>query len=599
MADFRNRLSFVAGMATIFAGLASAQSLTCAPGQAPGAPGSGYPGGAPAGTPTNLKGEYGPVAGPGAGISPTQPIELRAEGVTELVSDTVFVCAGTGGTTLQGQVTAFMSGNVPGLAVTGLNPVLQVIDNSGGENPTVYYAGVLVPGTSNVVFGTSGTAGKTGIYTNGVVTFPSYDFILEVSNIRVNVTGLLNPTVPTPVTETVFAGAEGVASLFNPVPETVGFVLKSFTATIGGLPVPPYVVCKANPIPAPGSGQDAGYSFQLTVTELFAGAFKTAAAPAPSLAIPGVPANIPGGEAGSYPSAETVTILGTRFKFVIANIPTGVSTVSVPNAIYAPAAIGGAATLELDLVTGGDTGTSGPVIGGGAIPSTALTPVGGSVTVIYQVNTELLTVIKDFVFAPQLQWAANAIIGSQPAITVTTSYAPSPATPGGAIVVPTTYLPYFANTGTPLTGPAWFTCETDLLFPFITTQNGFETGIAISNTASDPFGTTGQPGVCNLYFYGTGQSPAATSPVTPTATALTSIAIGTTQDTVVSPYLGTNYLGYVIARCQFLFAHGFAFFTNAAPGITAAQQAGYTALVFPNTPGTPRSAPTPSENLNN
>jgi len=604
MADFRNRLLLVAGMATIFAGLASAQSLTCAQGQAPGAPGSGYPGGAPAGTPTNLVGEYGPVAGPGSGISPTQPIELRAEGVTELVSDTVFVCAGTGGTTLQGQVTAFMGGNVPGLSVTSTAPVLQVLDNSvngacgdggGTRCATIYYAGIVVPGTANVLFGTSATA--TGIYTAGAVVFPSYDFILQVSNVRVNVTGLLNPATPTPVTETVFAGAEGVASLFNSLPITVGFVLKSFTTSMAPIPPPSYVVCEANP------GQDSGWSFQLTVSELFAGAFKTALAPAPTDAIP-APANIPGGEQGSYPSAENITVLGTRIKFVIANIPAGVTTVSVPNAIYGT---GGSGQLELDIVTGGDTGTAAAA---GATGSTALAPVGGAVTVIYQVNTELLSVIKSFIFQPQLQWAANAIVGAQTPITVTTSYSPSPAAPGGAIVVPTTYLPYFANTGTPLNGPGWGVCETDLLFPFITTQNGFETGIAISNTAADPFTyigaggaslplTTGQPGVCNLFFYGTGQSPAATSPVTPTSTALTTIAVGTTQDTVVSPYLGTNYLGYVIARCQFLYAHGFAFFTNAAPGITAAQQAGYTALVFTYPPSVthPRTSPPKSEHL--
>ncbi len=224
----------------------------------------------------------------------------------------------------------------------------------------------------------------------------------------------------------------------------------------------------------------------------------------------------------------------------------------------------------------------------------------GTVTVIYQVDVQNLTLIKSFSFTPDFVFAANAVVGSQPAITVTTSYAPSPATPGGALVIPTTYLPYFANTGVPLNGTTWSVCETDLLFPFITTQNGFETGLAISNTALDPFGTTGQPGVCNLYFYGTGQSPAATSPVTPTATAMTSIAIGTTQDTVVSPYLGHDYLGYVIARCQFLYAHGFAFFTNAAPGITAAQQGGYTALVFkypPLTVGHGRSGVPRSEAL--
>jgi hypothetical protein len=609
MADFRNRLLVVAGMATLFAGLASAQSLTCAQGQAPGATGSGYPAGAPGSVAANLKGEYGPIAGPGQGISPTQPIELRSEGVTELVSDTVFVCVGTGGTTLQGQVTAFMGGNVPALAVTATAPILQVLDNTvggacDGACAPVYYAGIVVPGTANVLFGTSGTAGvKSGIYTGGAVVFPSYNFILQVSNVRVNVTGLLAPTVPTPVTETVFAGAEGVASLFNSSPITVGFVLKSYTTSMGA-PLPSYVVCEKNP------GQDNGWSFQLTVSELFAGAFKTATAPTPTEAIP-APANIPGGEAGSFPSAELVTILGTRIKFVVGNIPAGVSSLVVPNAIVTGNGEGGT-TLELDLVPSqSDTGAADPA---GTVGSTtySVPAAGGSVTVIYQVNTELLSVIKSFIFQPQLQWAANAIVGQQTAVTVTTTYAPSPATLGGTIVVPNTYLPYFANTAQSQTGPAWGVCETDLLFPFITTQNGFETGIAISNTAADPFTyvgppptfaalplTTGQEGVCNLYFYGTGQSPAATTPVTLTATGLTSIKVGTTQDTVVSPYLGHDYLGYVIARCQFLYAHGFAFFTNAAPGITAAQQGGYSALVFSYPPSVnhPRTSPPRSEHL--
>jgi hypothetical protein len=423
----------------------------------------------------------------------------------------------------------------------------------------------VVPGSAEVIFGTS--TNGTGIYTAGVVVFPSYDFILQVSNIRVNVTGLLNPTIPTAVNETVFAGAEGVATLFQSSSETVGYVLKSLTVTIGD--AANYVVCES-------SAQQTSISFTMTVSELFAGAFKQPTRPT-NAQTAGVtyPATIPGGEQGSFTGVggDESNPFGTRIKFVVANVPAGVTGMVVPNSIE----VGEGTTLTMDLVTGGDIGAAGPV---GAAGSTTLPVAAGTVTVIYQVDVQDLTQIKSFQFSPDFVFAANAVVGSQPAITVTTSYAPSPATPGGTIVVPTTYLPYFANTGVPLNGTIWSVCETDLLFPFITTQNGFETGIAISNTAGDPFGTTGQPGVCNLYFYGTGQSPAATSPVTPTATAMTSIAIGTTQDTVVSPYLGSNYLGYVIARCQFLYAHGFAFFTNAAPGITAAQQGGYTALVF-------------------
>jgi RHS repeat-associated protein len=46
-------------------------------------------------------------------------------------------------------------------------------------------------------------------------------------------------------------------------------------------------------------------------------------------------------------------------------------------------------------------------------------------------------------------------------------------------------------------------CQTNLLFPFVTNQLGFDTGLAISNTTSDPFGTT-QCGTCTLNFYGAG-----------------------------------------------------------------------------------------------
>jgi hypothetical protein len=167
MADFRNRLLLAVGVATAFVGLASAQTLSCTVGA--GAPLS-VANPVPPGSNAATTGYYGSNGTPGAGIIPTQPIELRSEGAVELVSDTVFNCDAAA-TPLQGQVTAYLTGNVPGLAVTSTLPVLQVIDNSvAGGHGTVYYQGTVIPGTSQVSFGL--VAVGTGIYASGPVCLP-------------------------------------------------------------------------------------------------------------------------------------------------------------------------------------------------------------------------------------------------------------------------------------------------------------------------------------------------------------------------------------------------------------------------------------------
>jgi hypothetical protein len=467
------------------------------------------------------------------------------------------------------------------LALTGVSPVLQVIDNSvGGGHDTVYYQGVTVPGTQQVIFGT--LAVGTGIYTGGAVNFPSYDFILRVSNIRVNVTGLLNPNLPTPVTEQVFAGAQGVATLFQSNPIVVGYVLKSLNVSLTSVN---YLVC------LPSSSQSQP-SFDVAVSELFAGAFKTPNAPAPTVAIP-YPANIPGGEQGTFPTVGGIEAnpLGTRIKFVVANIPSGVTALSVLNAIYGRT---GQAHLELDLVSGGDIGTA---LSAGSTGSTSVAVSGGTVTVIYQVNTEDLSQIKTFDFAPSLVFGANQVTltGTPSQINVTTSYAPSPATPGGTLTVPTTYLPYFANTGVPMNATLWNVCQTTLLFPFVST-NGVETGIAISNTSIDPGNINGgtavpNTGACTLNFYGTVNNTAV-SGVTglpapnPTGGATPYLqAAGTTNAFAIgaSSLVPANFSGYLIAQCNYLYAHGFAYIAYQL-GTTNGSTMGYVANVLVSRP---------------
>jgi len=74
---------------------------------------------------------------------------------------------------------------------------------------------------------------------------------------------------------------------------------------------------------------------------------------------------------------------------------------------------------------------------------------------------------------------------------------------------------------------------TNLLFPYVVNANGFDTGIAISNTSADPFSTATQTGTCTLSVYSTGVTPVtfttpSIAPGTTFAKVLSSIAAGVT-----------------------------------------------------------------------
>ncbi len=127
-------------------------------------------------------------------------------------------------------------------------------------------------------------------------------------------------------------------------------------------------------------------------------------------------------------------------------------------------------------------------------------------------------------------------------------------------------------------------CTTNLLFTFVANTppsggvGGFDTGLAIANTSSDPYGTTKQAGTCTLNGFprAGGAAVAFTTP---------SVAGGATFTTVLSsssnPALN-GFVGYIIAVCNFQYGHGFAFITNnfgvGAPNLAQ----GYIANVIPD-----------------
>jgi hypothetical protein len=129
-------------------------------------------------------------------------------------------------------------------------------------------------------------------------------------------------------------------------------------------------------------------------------------------------------------------------------------------------------------------------------------------------------------------------------------------------------------------------CQTNLLFPYVTNWAGFDTGISIANTSQDPFGTPAdrlQNGRCTLNYYGrlaNGNPPTTTREQTDR-----DVAAGETITLVLSSGGGLglrgnpNFQGYIIATCDFQFAHGFAFITDGPIGQARVAE-GYLALVL-------------------
>jgi hypothetical protein len=119
-------------------------------------------------------------------------------------------------------------------------------------------------------------------------------------------------------------------------------------------------------------------------------------------------------------------------------------------------------------------------------------------------------------------------------------------------------------------------CVTNLLFPFVSNQAGFDTGLAISNTSKDPFGTSLQTGACTVNFYGTvGTSKVCLSHPSPSITGGEHFVWSLANGGAVTATAG--FQGYVIAQCNFQYGHGYAFISDLGAQRLAQ---GYLALIL-------------------
>jgi len=407
--------------------------------------------------------------------------------------------------------------------------------------------------------------------------------IIRITNIRGNICNLSSGAssfIPFPVSLFISINGTQQVTLSNPQ-VTVAFLAQGLKGTTAAAA---YQQCYSlNAGLLAGTGGVTAASISLTATEGFASSFKVrsysqivAAAPATPAAdspaslqnVPGFPYNTesgfvatptlgPGATAwGIAPGDVGLADSGTEITFTISNVPAGVSLFATLT------------TLPLFQVgtTSGATGEA--ILVAGSTTGGQLNVSGGSASVTYEVvqsnvnEFEYLSVpiTVAFVTTGPTSPAPNT---SAPA-TVAINFAPAAGTNTTAAAEPVP-IPRFCQ---PYTPAGFFTinaCSCNLLFPFVTNQAGFDTGVAIANTTADTLnGVAPQAGPVTLTYYGTttggGAAPATqiSQSVIAGSELIFTLSGGGNLGITATP----GFEGYIIARTNFQYCHAFAFISD-------------------------------------
>jgi hypothetical protein len=455
--------------------------------------------------------------------------------------------------------------------------------------------------------------------------------IYRITNVRVNANPLAGGSASgaSPVQASISISGATSLLISNATPY-VGFVTSGLTASVSGSSTQNQC-----------ASQTKTSITTLRFAENFGTAFKTRVlATTPSLyngQISNPVQNVPGGIYNSesnfvFPVSSTqiagLADYGTRLKAVFNNIPTGarifVSTANVLNnnlPVTAPSPAGGSqgnngTTGYAQLVNGettsdGNAGVSGffPAItatdngpNNGNVPIAEVPITNGSGQAVWEVVNTNPSTNETLQFAVYVTYTANVAQNSPPpgTSTVNLSFAPAPpafTAASGAAASSTLTIPRFVPDASAARNIMVIAiCRTILLYPYVTNQAGFDTGLEIANTSLDPYTTGGnttaaQSGNCRMTWYG-GTTTAPTTPPGPSDTG--AIAGGTIYVNTVQA-LAPNFQGYMIAVCNFQYAHGFAFISDVGARNLAM---GYLAVVLtdPGTGARPNTNVTTSEN---
>jgi len=527
----------------------------------------------------------------------------------------------------------------PGSGLPGYGPSLpQVLCTSPltgctasvGTIPGPTFNTTVVPGTStpapNVYQGVVNGNSVTffGVPVNPPTTTGSRVF--RITNVRVNAQPLAGGSASgaSPVQASISISGATSLSIQNSAPN-VGYVSNGLSTS----------ATSAANLNQCSSATKTSIN-TLTFTENFGTAFKTRVQAASNTSYAGQInnpiQNVPGAIYNSesnfvFPinSSQTAGLadFGTRLKAVFNNVPSGarifVSTSNVNNNAFpvtAPTPIGGSAGNAnvsgtyvgyAQLINGentndGNAGTSGffPAVtatdngpgtsGNVPIAEISIDPTAKTGTAVWEaVNTNPNT-IESYKFAVYITYVSSVATNTPAAGTITANLSFAPTATSGA-ASSSLSIPRFAGDSLAARPLATINiCRTILLYPYLTNQAGFDTGITIANTSQDSFtigtsATGAQAGSCTLTWYG-GTTAAPTTPPGPSNTG--NIAAGTVWTNTIGT-IAPTFQGYMFAVCNFQYAHGFAFISDVGARNLAM---GYLAVVIPD-PGTGSRTATP------
>ncbi len=436
---------------------------------------------------------------------------------------------------------------------------------------------------------------------------------IRITNIRANASevAIAVSGAPSSVTETLGVSNPTVLPITsNNATQTIGLVQLGLITTLGAPAPSNFPQCVSQIL-------NTGLAGVINLNKGFGAAFKVrnqATTPAAPTAL--ISQDVPGGtyntETFFYNPVTIDTVIGasggladagTRFRIKFSNVPAGV-TVAVPvdagyiagtGPVYGQNATTPPPNLYVHLTAGevggysalsGDDSTSGAC---GAVScsnfydiSLDSTGAGEAVYEVLQANTSSLTEFLSIPF--YISYTANPGSNS-PAIAVQAgveaSFAPV-LTDSAAPMASEDQVPRFVDLSKVGNAFVINSCATHLLFPYVTNLGGFDTGIAISNTSLDQYGTSPQAGICTVYPFAGGKGLASyATPSVPAGTTWTALVDGT-----ATPIVGAGFSGYLIADCDFQYAHGFTFITQVG---TFAGTEGTLALIIPDAPK-PRNA---------
>jgi len=515
MADFRTKLITLAGIATMFAGMAHAQISGC--------------------------------------TTTTNAVFVAAEGTTEQVADLLITCPATPAASII-NLQVYLS---PAVSITS-----ATVSGATAKSETIAGVGVLGAGTLGTVATpiVNGSVSGSSVSFNGITIPAATAVSLVITNIKINASQIAASSgAPTAVTETIFVGGTNVtpavlaaANVAFATNGLSGVATKKGSDVTSGS-VSSISICSGVTAFAVGSP-----AFFVEFAEGFATAFKTGGTAAGNATVGSeFTNNTYTGFGYTNPTAgggTNTATSGTRIQIAFNNIPANTN-------VYVPLTVTvGAATLTLEASA---TGAASPVTGStangapGASDNThagtgvaaLLTVSNGSATAIYEETANNAGAVETYDIPVYLQAGGAAIAAPQGALTATVSFAPIGASSN---------VPNFVSGSSTATknGPTFSACSTTLLFPFVTNQLGFDTGIAIANASTDSLKSDGtsvaakQSGTCTLSFFGN---------TAPTAAVVTpSVTTGTAYAAAAST-LAPGFQGYMIASCNFLYGHGFAY----------------------------------------